>query len=153
MDDKLYTAAEISAMKLPGLPTTKPSLLARAEKEDWYFEVRLGLGGRRKVFKIPELYLPGFVPPGTDNPTMRERQEAFIEQGAERIASNAVNAMGEQVDPERLALAITYVDTYLLDHKIHLSTNRRSEIIVVVYNFLKGNTGQMEVNNLIRLVA
>lgn len=151
--DGLYTAAEIGAMKIPGLPTSKQGILARAEKEEWYFEKKLGLGGVRKVFKIPEFYLPGFAPPGADNPTMRERQEAVIEKGAERIANIAVSTMGEQVDPERLALAITYVDTYLLDHKINLGTNRRSEIIVVVYNFLKGNTGQMEVNNLIRLVA
>lgn len=53
----LFTAAEIARMRLPGLPTTKSSILSRAAKEGWRYEEQYGIGGIRKVFEIPEHYL------------------------------------------------------------------------------------------------
>lgn len=150
---KLFSAAEIASMNLPDLPSTTRGIQLRAKKEEWLYESKIGLGGVRKLYQIPPLYLPGYEPPNANNKTMREYQDESIRTTAERVAKDASQQFGDQVDQERLALAITYVDSYMLDHKINLGANRRSEIIVVVYNFLKGNTGQMEVNNLIRLVA
>lgn len=150
---KLYSASEIVGLALPGLPTTIANIHARAKKEDWYYETKIGLGGVRKLYRIPEFYLPGYVPPGANNKPFRVLQEEAIEEHAESTAKAAAAVMGAQVDPERLALAIQYVDSYLLDHDVTLSPTRRSEIIVIVYNFLKGNTGQGEVEHLLKLVA
>jgi len=154
MDENLYTAAEIAAMKLPGLPTTKPSLLARAEKEDWYCETRIGLGGRRKVFKIPALYQPGYVSPGANNQTLKEMDEAHIAKKAAQVAGNVAAAYeGGHIDAATLANAIEIVDTYLLGKKRHLSKQRRGEVIVVVYNYLVGNKEASALQELLKMVA
>lgn len=150
---ELYSAAEIAAMNLADLPSTTRGIQLRAKKEDWYYETKIGLGGVRKLYRIPELYLPGYVPPGANNKPFRVLQEEAIEEYAKNTAKEAVVTMGAQVDSKRLALAIQYVDSYLLDHNVTLSPTRRSEIIVIVYNFLKGNTGQGEVEHLLKLVA
>lgn len=54
----LLSASEIVALQLPGLPTTKVAIAAKAARENWYFEERTGLGGVRKVYALPEQYLP-----------------------------------------------------------------------------------------------
>ncbi len=150
---KLYSASEIVGLDLPGLPTTIANIHARAKKEDWYYENKIGLGGVRKLYRIPEVYVPGYAPPGANNKPFRVLQEEAIEEYAANTAKAAAATMGAQVDSQRLALAIQYVDSYLLDHNASLSPTRRSEIIVIVYNFLKGNTGQAEVDHLLKLVA
>lgn len=53
----LFTAAEIARMRLPGLPTTKSSILSRAAREGWRYEEQYGIGGIRRVFEIPDRYL------------------------------------------------------------------------------------------------
>lgn len=153
MDEKLYSAAEIAAMKIPGLPTTKPSLLARAEKENWYYETRIGLGGVRKVFRIPALYQPGYTPPNHNAKSSAELRQEAINERASKVATEAAETLGDQVDSERLALAIRHVDSFLLERGIAVPPNRRSEIIVIIYHYLKGNSGESEVKNLLKLVA
>jgi hypothetical protein len=154
MEDQLYTAAEIAAMKLPGLPTTKPSLLARAEKEEWYFEVRMGLGGRRKVFKIPPLYLPNYVPPNIDAPSLHMLDKTQIAENARRVTTEAVDSFPDaRIDPQTLIRAIQTVDTYLLENNKHISPDRRGEAIVAVYNFLNGNSSRSALADLLKMVA
>src|SRR5574343_130252 len=48
-----YTAAELAAMQLPGLPTSKSAMLARAEREGWPYEERSARGGTTKHFAVP----------------------------------------------------------------------------------------------------
>lgn len=50
------SAAEIAKLRLPGLPTTKANVLARAQREGWEYEEVTGLGGLRKLFEVPEIY-------------------------------------------------------------------------------------------------
>lgn len=151
--DKLYSAAEIVAMNLPGLPTTKKAILTRAEKEEWYSETRIGLGGVRKVFKIPALYQPGYTPPNHNAKSSAELRQEAINERASKVAAEAAETLGDQVDPERLALAIQYVDSFLLERGIAVPPKRRSEIIVIIYHYLKGNSGESEVKTLLKLVA
>lgn len=55
--NKKYTAAEIANMRLPGLPTTKANVLARANSEGWTYEEQKGVGGTRRLYEIPLRYL------------------------------------------------------------------------------------------------
>lgn len=143
MTQKLYTAAEIAKMQLPGLPTTKPPILARAEKEKWHFETRIGLGGVRKMFLIPAHYLPGYKLP-EHVPKVNE---------ADRIAAKAAETFGSKIDPVRLSQAIRFLDAFLLEQNKQLSPERKSEVIIVLYNYLKSNDGKEEVAQLLKLVA
>lgn len=149
----LYSASQILDMNLPGLPTSKGKLLARAKKEEWYTETRIGLGGVRKVFKIPAFYLPGYTPPNHNAKSSVELRQNAINERASKVAAEAAETLGDQVDPERLALAIQHVDSFLLERGIAVPPKRRSEIIVIIYHYLKGNSGESEVKTLLKLVA
>ena len=54
----LVSASEIAQMGLPSLPTSRDNIRARADREGWYFEERRGQGGIKRVYAIPEQYLP-----------------------------------------------------------------------------------------------
>lgn len=54
---KLLSANEIAALQLPNMPTTKVGIRAVAERENWYFEEKKGLGGTRRLYEIPTRYL------------------------------------------------------------------------------------------------
>lgn len=151
MNGELYTAVEIIAMKLPGLPTTKANLLARAQKEGWYSESRVGLGGVRKVFKIPAAYLkahhvaepaPGYI----DQARVEDRQQSGQVVGA--IAG------GEQIDSQRLASAIRALDEFLAENKLVINDPaRKAEIVTFLYKYLEKRASQNDVNDLLRLVT
>lgn len=155
MDEELYTAAEIAAMKLSGLPKTKPSLLARAEKEEWYFEKKRGLGGMRKVFKIPALYLPEYVASNAEESlALRGPEQHRTISHARQVANQAIASFPElNIDAKLLAQAIAIVDARLEANKKRLSSERKSEIVVVVYNFLNGNRSKVALEELLKLVT
>ncbi|MFZ6872832.1 hypothetical protein ACO0LF_12265 [Undibacterium sp. Di27W] len=144
--EKLYTAAEIVEMHLPGLPATKRAIQLRADKEHWHYETRVGLGGIRKVYEVPEAYLPNYVPlvdrPMPDN----------AKTSAERVAESAGKA-GMKIDTERLAKALQVLDSYLDEKGIAITASRKSEIAVVLYNYLETHGTQEEVAQLLKLVA
>lgn len=143
-------------MHLPGLPTTIASIHARAKNEDWHFETKVGLGGVRKMYEIPAYYLPGYVMPNldTDAPTLREAQKEDIIEHANKVAQVARETVSaDLVNHKLLAKAIVTVDTYLLGHKVHLTPQRRAEIVSIVYSFMQGNENKEAVENLIKLVA
>lgn len=151
---KLFTAAEIAAMNLSDLPSSTRGIQLRAKKEDWFFETRIGLGGVRKMYEIPALYLPGYVSPSANNQTLREMDEAQIAKNASAVAENVATAYeGGHIDAATLANAIEIVDTYLLDSKKQLSKQRRGEVIVVIYNYLVGNKEASALQELLKMVA
>ncbi|MFZ6713030.1 hypothetical protein [Undibacterium sp. TC9W] len=144
---KLYTAAEIVEMKLPNLPSTKRAIQLRAEKEEWHFETKVGLGGVRKVFEIPEAYLPGY------KALEPEMATSFAMPNAVRIARAARDKLGATIDVERLRHAIRFLEAYLEDNNLSIAIERKSEIIVVLYNYLETHNSKEEVAQLLNLVA
>lgn len=49
-----YTAVELVAMQLPGLPTSKRRMLSRADAENWPYQEQTGTGGRSRYFAVPD---------------------------------------------------------------------------------------------------
>jgi hypothetical protein len=148
---KLYSASEIAAMNLPGLPKSKPALLARAEKEEWFYETKLGLGGVRKMFSIPAAYLPGYQPLPPEKPTKDPKTKAT--EVAERIAAKATDSDGDKIDPERLAYAISFLEEYLTERNIQIAPDRKSKVVISLYNLMKTNENAEDIRNLLKLVA
>lgn len=145
---QLYSAAEIIEMNLPNLPTTKKGILNRADKEGWNFETRIGLGGVRKMFEIPAAYLPGYQPLPPESPS--KAPAAAI---AERIASKAMDGEGDKIDPERLAYAISFLEEYLAERNIQIAPDRKSKVVISLYNLMKTNENAEDIRNLLKLVA
>lgn len=48
-----YSAAELVALGLPGIPTTKTAVLAKATREGWQHREVKGLGGTRREYQPP----------------------------------------------------------------------------------------------------
>jgi hypothetical protein len=156
---KLYTAAEIATMNLPGLPTTKKAILTRADKEKWLYETKIGLGGVRKMFEIPAYYQPGYKPYADEQLVIRpktkssEQGAAAIIECADQIANQAVNKLGSTIDPHRLSQAIQLVEAYLAENKMQVSPERKSQVVIVLYNFLKSSHAKEEIEQFLKLVA
>lgn len=143
-DEKLYSALEILAMNLQGLPTSKGKLLARAEKEEWFYETRVGLGGVRKVFKIPKLYLPGYKYPSED-----KKEE--VHSKAPPVAGAIMN--GKVVDSKQLASAIRALDEYLKENGLVIDEpETKAEIVAILYNYLEKDATGNELRDLIRVI-
>jgi hypothetical protein len=138
----MYAASEIAVMHLPGLPTTIPSIHARAQKEGWSYETKIGLGGMRKMYEIPDRYLTKTGEPTAHKPNMPDR-----------IAAKAVEKFGSNIDPVRLSQAIRFLDEFLIEQNRQLSPERKSEVIIVLYKHLKSADSKEDIAQLLKLVA
>lgn len=139
-DIKKYSAAEIAAMNLPGLPTTKAKILARAEKEGWPFETRLGLGGTRKVFTLPAHYMDPDGATAGAKPLIAPGLEQYV-QPAGKVASGQVAgtvvAGSAQGDLDRIQLVVRAVTEWEAERGVKISDERRPAVIAVLYDYLK----------------
>jgi len=144
-EEKKYSAAEIAAMKLPGLPTTKAKVLARAEREEWLFETKIGLGGVRKMFVIPPAYMPGYQP-------LPQLPETPRSGTADAIVKSAMED-GVQLNKDRLEHVISFLDNYLEENKIRVDAKKKAELIVAMYNLMKTTENEEDIKKILRLVA
>lgn len=146
--EKLLSASEILKMNIPGLPKTKPALLAKAEREEWYCETKIGLGGVRKVFKIPLAYLPGYQP----YKTALKAQVPVVVNESTKVVGAIMG--GEQVNTERLASAIRALDEYLAENNLAIEdAARKAEIVTFLYKYLEKKVDAGEISELLRLVT
>lgn len=89
------TAAELLEMRLPGLPGSKSALIARAKTEKWEYEEKTGVGGRRKVYTVPESYLGGEL-------AVREQAAGYTTR------PQAVDTLGRPVDVDEFVFIPHY---------------------------------------------
>ncbi len=143
--NKLLSAAEIAALDLPGLPSTKKAILTRADKEEWYYETKVGLGGVRKLFRIPEAYLPDYQPKTPSEP---------LKINQNRVEVAGAIAAGEQVNTARLASAIRALDEFLAENQLVIDDpDRKAEIVTFLYKYLEKKANEGDVKDLLRLVT
>ena len=140
----LYTAAEIARMRLPGLPTTKSSILSRAAKEGWRYEEQYGIGGIRKVFEIPEHYL-----------VLAHGETAGIAayQNAEHYRvkrTGAENDISGSVNTAKLTAAAQVVEKWDSEEKIGMSPDKKSAIIAIFYKILMDGCETADLSHLLK---
>lgn len=140
----LFTAAEIARMRLPGLPTTKSSILSRAAKEGWRYEEQYGIGGIRKVFEIPEHYL-----------VLAHGETAGIAayQNAEHYRvkrTGAENDISGSVNTAKLAAAAQVVEKWDSEEKIGMSPDKKSAIIAIFYKILMDGCETADLSHLLK---
>ena len=131
-------------MRLPGLPTTKSSILSRAAKEGWRYEEQYGIGGIRKVFEIPEHYLvlahgdsAGFV-------ACQNAEKYRVKRtGAENDISTSVNTT-------KLTAAAQVVEKWDSEEKIGISPDKKSTIIAISYKILMDGCDTADLSQLLK---
>lgn len=160
---KLHTAAEIAAMNIPGLPSTKPGILNRAEKEKWHYETKIGLGGVRKMFEIPVYYLPGYKPyanapvvtaPKANTPTT----DAIIESAGhapESAKGEVIGAIsnGAKIDPAVLEQVVATLDRWLLAKGLTLAPDKYAALVAVLYDYIAKGANSEDLARFLKAVA
>ena len=97
MNEQHYSAAEIADMNLPLLPKSKSAVIKKAEKEAWEYIEKTGVGGIRKLYKIPDIYMQY----GTSGIPIERAKQAALQ------AYKASKAMGDITDEQFLQLFTT----------------------------------------------
>ena len=97
MSEHHYSAAEIADMNLPLLPKSKSAVIKKAEKEAWEYIEKTGVGGIRKLYKIPNLYMQY----GTNGIPVERAKQAALQ------AYKAAKAMGDISDEQFIQLFTT----------------------------------------------
>lgn len=93
-----YSAAELSALQVEGLPTSKGKLIAKAERECWSFVETKGKGGTRREYSPPAEVLAAIRAKAAEKvaalsapvlPIQREEQLPLIETEAQALKADA----------------------------------------------------------------
>ncbi|WP_035059594.1 DNA-binding protein [Andreprevotia chitinilytica] len=155
MQKNLLSASEIAALGIPGIPTTRDGVRIRAEREGWPSDVRVGLGGKRKVYEVPERYMARkahyhAAEAGQQRPQDTGRNESAETQAAGRIAAST------EVDADLFRLAVVVADEHFAVHP-HLDQKMKGDIAWLLYQLAvakgwKGKVGPDKVEELKRAI-
>lgn len=141
MAKKLYSATEIAQMRLPGLPTSRDNIRARAEREGWYSEEATGQGGTRRIYEIPARYLAQ----GADG--------EISEEATSKVAGTI--AAGEEADVKLVELAVRALEEWLQARGLQLEPERKSAIVAVLYKYLRArkDASMEDIEQFLRAIA
>ena len=112
-------------MHLPGLPTTKARVIARAASEGWPFEEQKGIGGTRRMYELPAKYWP------TQGTSVAAPMVAKV--------IGTIAAGSAKVDTVKLELAIRALSEWESERGVHVSDERRPAVIAVLYEYLQNH--------------
>lgn len=150
----LLSAAEIVELRLPGLPTTKANVLARAEKERWRFEEATGLGGVRKVFEVPERYLAGIERPSAASSRASSKRDGELLQKAADYVKQA-REHGGMTDAELIQEIVVGVERWLARNKLHPDVEKKAALISLLFRYFQsdGALDEAKMDKLLKAVA
>jgi hypothetical protein len=134
LDKKLYSAAEVAAMRLPGLPTSKAAVIARAKAEGWAYEEQTGVGGKRRAYELPAKYLS------------KEQNHAATVVGT-------IAAGSAQIDPERMRVVVQALEDWCKARRADLPADRKAALISVLYDYVTKGAGVDEVTRLLQAMG
>ncbi len=130
-------------MKLPGLPTSRDNIRARAEKEGWYFETTTGQGGARRVYAVPQRYLS----------TTTEQRADDVDRGLSNMREQ--QKTDGMDDADLLSSIIEGVERFTARNHLQLSADRKAAFITLFYRYFlsEGAVDQDKLNELMRRVG
>lgn len=143
----LFTAAEIARMRLPGLPTTKSSILSRAAKEGWRYEEQYGIGGIRKVFEIPDHYLIAAHGDIAEKAARQKSDRYKVKRiGLEKETGDAINAA-------RLAAAAHVLEKWDSEENIGMIPDEKGKMIAILYKMLMNGADTSDLFGLLKEIT
>ena len=125
---KLLSASEIAELDLPGVPKTRAGVRTFAERNGWYFEEATGVGGTRRVYRVPTKYL-GHENTSSDDPSASSGKEKAPVAGT-------VAAGSARVDLRKLDAAIEALARWEATRNVKVPDDRRSAVIAILYDIL-----------------
>lgn len=137
-------------MHLPGLPTSKQAVIARATNEGWYYEERKGIGGTRRVYKIPAQYLPQ---EGGASPVAAS-EAAKPEEGAEESkVAGTIMPGGRGVDLETVKFVDAVLEEWLQKKGLRLKPERRAGVLAVLCDYLAKGATEKDLQEMLKVLS
>lgn len=128
--DKLLSISEIIALGIPNLPATKVGMRAFAEREGWPFENATGVGGTKRLYKLPSKYAAHGATGSSEGGVV----------GPTDVAGYVVGG-SSQVDPAMLESAIRALAEWEAEKGIRVSDERRPAVIAILYDYAQRSFG------------
>jgi len=154
------TASEIAKLGLPGLPSTKVAIAARAEREKWPVKAATGLGGQRKVYKVPDSYIRSTESPGAKAP---ERPTQVYDPAAgsgEMLMAAAqyvadARMKGEMTDADLIREVVLGVERWLERNEAHPDIEKKAALISLLFRYFQtdGVLDEAKMDQLLKAVA
>lgn len=147
MKKNLYSASEIAKMGLPGLPTTRANVHARAESEGWYFETGTGQGGVRRVYEVPARYLAAADGESAGKPTEADAGQAST------VVAGAIQPGPAGVDLALVRFADEVLEQWLQNNGLILKPERRAAVLAVLIDYLSKGASRDDLINMMKAMA
>lgn len=128
-------------MRLPGLPTSRDNIRARAEREDWYSEETTGQGGVRRVYEIPARYLSEGA---SETAQSAPGSHQSTEQGQLGSVVGTITPGGAGVDLETLQMVDAILEETLQKRGLRLKPERRAAVLAFLYDFIVNKNGSKD---------
>lgn len=126
----MFSAREIGKMNLPGMPKSKPAIMAKARRECWPSEKRTVFGGMSEVYEIPAHYLDG-----------TEAEQPRRPQATAKPAVAGAIAGGQQVDLATLQQVEAVLEEVLQAKGVRLLPERRGAVVAFLYDYATKGAG------------
>lgn len=134
-------------MKLPGFPTSKTAIIAKAGREDWYFEEKTGIGGTRRVYEIPTHYLPQ-----NDGQEMPIAPESSVKPVQGKVIGT-ITPGGRNVDLETLKFVDTVLEEWLQQKGLRLKPERRAGVLAVLCDYLEKGATADDLREMLKVLS
>lgn len=132
--DKLLSAQEIADLGLPGVPGTKTAVHSMAKREGWRYEEVTGVGGRRRVYELPERYRQGLA------------------AGDSGRVVGAITPTGK-ADARLLALVIRTLDEFVADRRLALQPDKKAAIIALLYDYVQKGADEDDIQSFLKVIG
>jgi hypothetical protein len=155
--EKWLTASEIAKLGLPGLPSTKVAIAARAEREEWPVKAATGLGGQRNLYQLPERYVRADGgEPSEDR--ARVYDPALGSGGMLLEASKYVaeaRKQGGMADAELVQEIVLGVEKWLERNNAHPDAEKKAVLISLLFRYFQSDGGvdEVKMDKLLKAVA
>lgn len=132
---RLYAASELAKMGLPGLPSTKAAIMAKAEREGWQYEEQTGRGGLRRAYHVPARY---FVESGgaADQQQHESKLNEVAGQRVKRFISQEKMTDSEIV--EQIALG---VEKWIGNNDLPASPEKKAALVALLFSYFRDEGG------------
>lgn len=141
------SSADIAKLGLPDLPATKVAIAAKAIREQWPVKQSSGLGGQRRLFQIPDEYLPS-----------DQRQDSGGKELAQSAVSRAaqVRQEGGLGDDDLLRAVIVAVERWTKKNDAASDNpERKAALIALLFRYFQaeGKVDDAKIQELLKAVA
>lgn len=147
---RLFSASELAKMGLPGLPTSKGAIIARAESEGWRFEEQKGLGGTRRAYEVPARY---FGQPEDQGAAPGARSAVLNDVAGQKIRRYLTK--NDMTDSEIVESITLGVENWIKNNNLPENPEKKAALVALLFSYFRAEGGvtKEKLEEMLRKVA